>query len=285
MAKKSGLGKGLTSLISEASVETGINESINEIDINLIQPNPDQPRTYFDEESLNELVDSVSKVGILQPLLLRAKGTGYEIIAGERRYQAALRAGLKQVPAQVRTVTEQEVIELALIENLQRSDLNPIEEARGYKKLIEHASLTQEALAQAVSKSRSAVANALRLLDLPNEVQELLFDSKLTAGHARAILAVPDDSLRVKLAHKVVDDRLSVRETEKLAPLFSVSKDDKPQRTPSPRSYKIAARQLRQHLETNVRVKTVKGKNKIEIDFVDENDLIRILNIIESGAE
>lgn len=285
MAKKSGLGKGLTSLISEASVETGINESINEIDINLITPNPDQPRTYFDEESLNELVDSVSKVGILQPLLLRSKGAGYEIIAGERRYQAALRAGLKQVPAQVRAVTEQEVIELALIENLQRSDLNPIEEARGYKKLIEHASLTQEALAQAVSKSRSAVANALRLLDLPHEVQELLFENKLTAGHARAILAVPDDQLRVKLAHKVVDDRLSVRETEKLAPLFSVSKDDKPQRTPSPRSYKIAARQLRQHLETNVRVKTVKGKNKIEIDFVDENDLIRILNIIESGAE
>lgn len=283
MAKKTGLGKGLNILIGESSVETGfqLEGNLLEVEISKIKPNPRQPRSFFDEQELKELQDSISSVGILQPLLLQKQGDGYEIIAGERRYQAALRAGLEKVPAHIKEVTEQEKLVLALIENLQRSDLNPIEEAKGYKYLIESEKLTQEQLAQAVSKSRSSIANALRLLDLPEAVQRYLFDGKLSAGHARAILAIPDDEIRIKLADKVVSEGLSVRNTEKLAPLFSVSRGEIPKRPVTPRSFKIAARALRQKFDTNVKVKTVNGKHKIEIEFADESDLERILAIMQ----
>lgn len=280
MAKKTGLGKGLNSLISEASVETGMTENVTEVSIDMVKPNPEQPRRHFDEEALAELSDSISKVGILQPLLVKSSKDGYLIIAGERRYQAALRANLKTVPIIVREADEKQTIELALIENLQRSDLNPIEEAMGYKKLLDYENLTQEALAQAVSKSRSAIANSLRLLDLPETVQQFLYDGKISAGHARAILAVPDDERRIKLAEKVISDKLSVRQTEALAPLFSVDHMVKPDRQPTPRSFKVAAQQLRQTLDTNVRVKSVRGKNKIEIEFKDEEELAKILEKI-----
>lgn len=281
MAKKTGLGKGLNSLISEASVETGMNEGAQQVAISLVKPNPDQPRRHFDEEELAELTASVKKVGILQPLLVKPDKDGYIIIAGERRYQAAKKAGLKEVPIILKDADERETLELALIENLQRSDLNPIEEAMGYKKLIELDNLTQEELSKAVSKSRSAIANALRLLDLPETVQQMLYDNKLTAGHARAILAVPDDESRIKLAEKVISDKLSVRQTEALAPLFSVDRTVKTPRPATPRSFKLAARQLRQTLDTNVRVKTVRGKNKIEIEFKDEEELLKILERIK----
>lgn len=283
MAKKSGLGKGLSILISDTSAEAGLNnskDSLQEIDIKKIQANPEQPRTYFNQTELAELSDSIASVGILQPLLLQKNGDKYQIIAGERRYQAALLAGLETVPAQIKELDEAEKFKIALIENLQRVDLNPIEEARGYKRLIDLESLTQEQLSQAVSKSRSTIANALRLLDLPEEVQNLLYEMKLSAGHARAILAIPDDELRIKLAHKVVADKLSVRETEKLAPLFSLGSTPKAKRASAPKSFKLAARQLRQKLGTNVKVKTVGGKNKIEIEFKDEEELSRILGEI-----
>ncbi len=233
---------------------------------------------HFNEKELQELSDSIQEHGILQPLLVRKDATGYEIIAGERRYQAAKIAELQELPVVVKEASDEEMLELALIENLQRLDLNPIEEAKGYKQLIDASGMTQEALSKAVSKSRSSITNVLRLLDLPDQVQQMIFDGKITAGHARAILAVPYEEARIKLAEKVVSEGLSVRATERLAPLFSVSENTKPTRPITPQSYKRAARLLRQNLETNVRVKNTRGKNKIEIEFKDEEELARIVN-------
>lgn len=280
MAKKSGLGKSLGSLMGEASAEYGETKPDSTLPISKVSPNPNQPRKNFDETALAELSDSIKSNGILQPILVRKKGQKYEIVAGERRYQAAKLAGLKEVPVIIREVDDTEVFQLALIENLQRSDLGPIEEAQGYKQLIDQKALTQEQLAKVLSKSRSAVANTLRLLDLPEEVQELMGEGKITAGHARAILAVPSEEGRIKLAHKVADENLSVRQTENLAPLYSGNENEKKPRAVTPQAYKRAARQLRITLDANVRVKQVRGKNKIEIEFRDEDDLLRIMDNI-----
>ena len=221
---------------------------------------------------------------MLQPLLVRKDGDGYEIIAGERRYQASKIAGLEEVPVVIKDVDDQEMLQLALIENLQRSDLNPIEEAKGYRQLIKASGMTQEALSKAVSKSRSTITNSLRLLDLPQRVQDLLFEGKLTAGHARAILAVPFEEQRIKLAEKVVAEGLSVRATENLAPLFSVGETPKAPRPVTPQSFKKAARVLRQVFNTNVKVKATRGKNKIEIEFKDEEELAQILQHVMNDA-
>ena len=285
--KKPALGRGLGSLMGEAQSETGFVEQKEEtkVPIDKINPNPNQPRTHFNETLLNELADSIRENGVLQPLLVRKKGKGYEIIAGERRYQASKIAGLEELPVIVKEVDDQKMLELALIENLQRSDLNPIEEARGYRQLIKASGMTQEALSKAVSKSRSSITNSLRLLDLPEPVQQYLFDGRLTAGHARAILAVPYEEQRIKLADKVVAEGLSVRATENLAPLFSVGETPRTPRPVMPQSYKRAARVLRQALNTNVKVKSSRGKNKIEIEFKDEEELTRILSSMVSGDD
>lgn len=265
--------------MQEAQTETGSasTQPDSTVSIEKIHPNPNQPRTHFNETELEELSESIREHGVLQPLLVRRKGDEFEIIAGERRYQASKIAGLSELPVIIKDVDDQKMLELALIENLQRSDLNPIEEAKGYRQLIKASGMTQEALSKAVSKSRSAITNSLRLLDLPERVQELLFEGKLTAGHARAILAVPFEEQRIKLAEKVVADGLSVRATENLAPLFSVGETPKAPRPVTPQSYKKAARVLRQVFNTNVRVKSTRGKNKIEIEFKDEDELARIL--------
>lgn len=265
--------------MQEAQTETGSasTQPDSTVSIEKIHPNPNQPRTHFNETELEELSESIREHGVLQPLLVRKKGDEFEIIAGERRYQASKIAGLSELPVIIKDVDDQKMLELALIENLQRSDLNPIEEAKGYRQLIKASGMTQEALSKAVSKSRSAITNSLRLLDLPERVQELLFEGKLTAGHARAILAVPFEEQRIKLAEKVVADGLSVRATENLAPLFSVGETPKAPRPVTPQSYKKAARVLRQVFNTNVRVKSTRGKNKIEIEFKDEDELARIL--------
>lgn len=285
--KKPALGRGLGSLMGEAQSETGFVEQKEEtkVPIDKINPNPNQPRTHFNETLLNELADSIRENGVLQPLLVRKKGKGYEIIAGERRYQASKIAGLEELPVIVKEVDDQKMLELALIENLQRSDLNPIEEAKGYRQLIKASGMTQEALSKAVSKSRSSITNSLRLLDLPEPVQQYLFDGRLTAGHARAILAVPYEGQRIKLADKVVAEGLSVRATENLAPLFSVGETPRTPRPVMPQSYKRAARVLRQALNTNVKVKSSRGKNKIEIEFKDEEELTRILSSMVSGDD
>lgn len=285
--KKPALGRGLGSLMGEAQSETGFVEQKEEtkVPIDKINPNPNQPRTHFNETLLNELADSIRENGVLQPLLVRKKGKGYEIIAGERRYQASKIAGLEELPVIVKEVDDQKMLELALIENLQRSDLNPIEEAKGYRQLIKASGMTQEALSKAVSKSRSSITNSLRLLDLPEPVQQYLFDGRLTAGHARAILAVPYEEQRIKLADRVVAEGLSVRATENLAPLFSVGETPRTPRPVMPQSYKRAARVLRQALNTNVKVKSSRGKNKIEIEFKDEEELTRILSSMVSGDD
>ena len=284
MAKKA-LGKGLGSLMGTAEAETAALEPDSNLKISQIVPNKDQPRKLFKEAELSELSDSIKQNGILQPLLVRKKGTKYEIVAGERRYQAAKLAGLEEVPVIIKDISDAEVFKLALIENLQRADLSPLEEARGYKQLIKERSLTQDEVAKLVSKSRSAVTNTLRLLDLPEEVQQFVEDGLITAGHARAILAVPSPEGRVKLAQKVVDEKLSVRQTENLAPLFSVNEETVVRkREPLPPSFKRAARTLRVALDTNVKVKNVRGKNKLEIEFADDEQLAHFVNLL-SGMD
>lgn len=282
--KRGGLGRGLNALVSEAEYETGGSAasasnaaSETKLPIEDIVPNPNQPRIHFNETELRELSESIQEHGVLQPLLVRKHGNGYEIIAGERRYQASKLAGLEELPVIIKDVNDEEMLALALIENLQRSDLNPVEEAKGYRQLIDASGMTQEALSKAVSKSRSAITNSLRLLDLPEVVQQMIFEGKLTAGHARAILAVPYEDARIRLAEKVVAEGLSVRATENLAPLFSAGETPKTSRPATPQSYKKAARVLRQVFNTNVRVKSSRGKNKIEIEFKDEEELSRIL--------
>ena len=284
--KKPALGRGLGSLMGEAQSETGFNQPDTEMSIEDIVPNPNQPRTHFNESALEELSESIRENGVLQPLLVRKHDSKYEIIAGERRYQASKIAGLTKVPVIIKDVDDQKMLELALIENLQRSDLNPIEEAKGYRQLIKASGMTQEALSKAVSKSRSAITNSLRLLDLPEQVQQLMYEGKLTAGHARAILAVPFEEARINLAEKVVAEGLSVRATENLAPLFSVGETPRAPRPVMPQSYKKAARVLRQLFNTNVKVRSTRGKNKIEIEFRDEDDLQRILmSMVEADEE
>lgn len=285
--KRGGLGRGLNALVSEAEYETGGSAtsatntaSETKLPIEDIVPNPNQPRIHFNETELRELSESIQEHGVLQPLLVRKHDNGYEIIAGERRYQASKLAGLEEVPVIIKDVDDEQMLALALIENLQRSDLNPVEEAKGYRQLIDASGMTQEALSKAVSKSRSAITNSLRLLDLPEVVQQMIFEGKLTAGHARAILAVPYEDARIKLAEKVVAEGLSVRATENLAPLFSAGETSKTPRTVTPQSFKKAARVLRQVFNTNVRVKSSRGKNKIEIEFKDEAELSRILGEI-----
>ena len=278
--KRGGLGRGLNALVSEAEYETGGSAasasnaaSKTKLPIEDIVPNPN----HFNETELRELSESIQEHGVLQPLLVRKHGNGYEIIAGERRYQASKLAGLEELPVIIKEVNDEEMLALALIENLQRSDLNPVEEAKGYRQLIDASGMTQEALSKAVSKSRSAITNSLRLLDLPEVVQQMIFEGKLTAGHARAILAVPYEDARIRLAEKVVTEGLSVRATENLAPLFSAGETPKTPRPATPQSFKKAARVLRQVFNTNVRVKSSRGKNKIEIEFKDEEELSRIL--------
>ena len=260
----------------------------DEVPVDAIEPNPDQPRTNFKQEEIEELAASIKKDGLLQPIVVRPVADGkYQIIAGERRWQACRYLKMEKMPVRIKDADEDKALELALIENIQRSDLNPIEEAYGYRRLMERMNLTQSEVAQVVSKGRSTIANALRLLELPEEAQQLLFEEKITAGHARAILSVPTAEGRQKLTAKLVEEKLSVRETEAIARLMSGKKDSsaRTSRTPSPASFKKVAKTLRDVLHTNVKVKTVQGKNKIEIEFKDEDDLQRLFNEITSSIE
>lgn len=268
----------VTSSVAAQNDGDAQSREVNEVDINSIAPNPDQPRTNFKREELEELSASIQKDGLLQPILVRPLEDGtYQIIAGERRWQASRLAGLQQVPIRVKEASDDKALELALIENIQRSDLNPIEEAYGYRRMMERLNMTQAEVAQAMSKGRSTVANALRLLELPEEAQQLLFEEKITAGHARAILSIPTKEGRERLTRKLVEEKLSVREAEALARLFSGKKNEKAKtKTPMPKEYRKVARTLKDVLDTPVKVKSVNGKNKIEIEFKDEDDLERL---------
>jgi ParB family transcriptional regulator, chromosome partitioning protein len=277
---KRGLGRGLGALIPGAASHEHSAEQQHELPVEMIHPNPNQPRTEIDDERIEELADSIKRVGVLQPVVVRPYGEGYQIIAGERRWRAAKQAGLEKVPVRVMMANETESLELALIENLQRQDLNAIEEARGYRRLLTEYQMTQAELADKVSKSRSAITNTLRLLDLPDEVQDMISNSKITAGHSRAVLSVPDESLRVRLAQKIVDDGLSVRDAENVARLFAAGQTERTPRPASPKSFKIIARKLRRMLGTNVRVRLTPKKGRIEIDFAGEEELARIFSLL-----
>lgn len=261
---------------------------LDEVPIELVHPNPNQPRMHFNKEELDELALSIEKDGLLQPILVREDAEGYEIIAGERRWQASQLAGLKKVPVRIKEADDMKVLELALIENLQRSDLNPIEEAYGYKRMMERGNRTQSEVASAVSKGRSTIANALRLLDLPEDAQQMLYEEKITAGHARAILAIPSDEGRAKLTEKLAKEKLSVREAESLARLIAgreKQKNNPVKKPPKPRFFRRAAKDLSESFDTKVQVRSVNGKNKIEIEFKDEKDLHRLYDLMKHSAE
>lgn len=244
--------------------------------ISNIKPNPDQPRTSFKEDDLRELAASIKREGLLQPLLVRPVADGYQIVAGERRYQACKMIGLAQVPVRIIAASDAHAVELAMVENIQRSDLNPMEEARGYKRIMESGGMTQAELAAAVSKGRSTIANALRLLELPEVAQQLLYDGVISAGHARAILSIPTEAGRQKLAEKLKSGTLTVRQAESMAKMLAGEVAVPAERTPAPETFKKVSRELSGVLETKARVRTVRGKNKIEIEFKDEDDLKRI---------
>ncbi|MCL1799176.1 MAG: ParB/RepB/Spo0J family partition protein [Eggerthellaceae bacterium] len=266
----------------------GVKERVpDEVSITLVQPNPEQPRTYFKQDDLEELAASIEKNGLLQPVLVRSVGKHYQIIAGERRWQACKMLGMKTIAVRVHEADDDKALELALIENLQRSDLNPIEEAYGVRRLMERCGLSQSEVAETLSKGRSTVANALRLLELPEEAQQLLFEEKISAGHARTILSIPTQEGRQKLTERMINEKISVREAETIARLFAG-----PQGVPNagarplvPVSFKKAARSLREALQTNVRIKTVQGKNKIEIEFKDEEELEQLFAFITASGK
>lgn len=272
---------------SAKAAQKGEKGSVAEVPLAQVHPNPNQPRTNFKPEEIEELAASIQRNGLINPILVRRMGDQYEIIAGERRWQACRSLGMEMIPVHFWTADEDEALELALIENIQRSDLNPIEEAYGYKRLMERRGMTQSEVAQAVSKGRSTIANALRLLDLPEEAQQLLFEEKISAGHARAILSVPTVEGRKSLTNKLMEEKLSVRETEAIARLLAgreKTKDKPSTRVPAPASFKKAARSMSKVLALPVRVKTVQGKNKIEIQFKDEDELQRVVSALTENV-
>ena len=281
-AKKGGLGKGLDAIFSENDMEDS-NTAVA-IRIDELEPNRAQPRKSFDDESIAELADSISRHGVLQPLLVRPLlGGGYQIVAGERRWRAARMAGVKEVPAVVRDLSESEVMQLALIENLQREDLNPLEEAGGYQALIEEYGFTQEDVARTVGRSRPAVANALRLLALPEDLRELVSEGVLSAGHARTLLAFPDEESMRRAAKLAVEQELSVRQLEKLAQGAKEQREEQEEKREPPKRripyFDEVELALNEHLGRRVAVKGNKKKGTLQIEFYGEDDLAELLKL------
>ena len=294
--KRNGLGKGLDSLIPNKAEKTVKAEKKPEekkeerksesgeilVKINQVEPNREQPRKEFDEDSLMELADSIKQFGILQPLLVQKKKDYYEIIAGERRWRAAKIAGIKEVPIIVKEYTNQEIVEISLIENIQRENLNPIEEAMAYKRLLEEFSLKQDEVAERVSKSRTAVTNSMRLLKLSPRVQQMIVDDMISTGHARALLAIDDEEQQYQLANRIFDEKLSVRETEKLVKaLKNPKKEKKNQIIEHTFVYDNIEEQMKNIIGTKVSVNPkANGKGKIEIEYYSEEELESIYDLI-----
>jgi ParB family chromosome partitioning protein len=275
------LGRGLGALLSsDSTVDLGAEPS--EVDLDSIVPGPMQPRTHFDEASLDNLADSIRTHGIVQPLLVRRRDGGYELIAGERRWRAAKLAGISRVPVIVKEVPDDNLLEIALIENIQRENLNPIEEAQAYKKLIETVGLTQESLASRVGRDRSYITNYLRLLRLPDDVQQLVREGRLSTGHARTLLALTEIDLQRRVARQIIDGGLSVRATEQLVQKVS---EQKPARRSAPQAVdpniKAAETKLRRALGTQVKIlQAADGRGRVEISFFNTQDLDRIYNLL-----
>lgn len=286
--KRSALGRGLDSLISMDDIQTGGSSAINEIELSQILPNPEQPRTWFDEESLEELASSIRELGIIQPLTLRKVGAEqYQIISGERRFRAAKLAGLSSVPAYIRTANDSELTEMALIENIQREDLNAIEVALTFKKLIDQYELTQEKLSLRIGKKRATIANFLRLLKLPAEVQLGLCDRRVDMGHARALLAVENPKHQLKLYNEILKKGLSVRQVEELAKLYNEQEHGETPAKPASsgsisKEYEILKNHLSQSFRTPVQFSCDKqGKGKITFPFKNEEELERLITIFD----
>ena len=294
--KRNGLGKGLDSLIPNKSDKPKVQpekkekkaENVKEetgeimVKINQVEPNRDQPRKDFDEDSLMELADSIKQFGILQPLIVKKKKDYYEIIAGERRWRAAKIAGVKEVPIIVKEYSDQEIVEISLIENIQRENLNPIEEAMAFKRLLEEFNLKQDEVAERVSKSRTAVTNSMRLLKLSKKVQQMIIDDMISTGHARALLATDDEEQQYILANKIFDEKLSVRETEKLVKaLKNPKKEVKKEKPEHTFVYDNIEEQLKNIIGTKVSVNPkANGKGRIEIEYYSEEELERIYDLI-----
>jgi ParB family transcriptional regulator, chromosome partitioning protein len=277
LALAKGLGKGLGALIQNEE------EQVQEVSVKDLRPNPYQPRKVFDQKAIDELKESIQEHGILQPIVARKSIKGYEIVLGERRFRAASEAGLKTVPVIVKDYSEQKMMEVALIENLQREDLNPVEEAQAYEKLFEHLQLTQEELASRVGKSRPHIANHIRLLQLPNPVLELLSNGMITMGHGRALLGLKKKSKMQQVVQRITDEGLNVRQLEKLIQdiNLNVSRGTKKKAPQTNVFFKEKESSLRDRFGTSVSIKKSKRKGKIEIEFFSQDDLERILDLLE----
>ena len=303
MAAKRGLGKGLNSLIPEDSrsvseTKPKVVEKIVEkkvvvkepteikVNINSVEPNRNQPRKVFEEDALEELAESIKEYGVLQPLLVQKRDGYYEIIAGERRWRAAKKAGIKEIPVVIRDYSEQEIVEIALIENIQREDLNPIEEAQAYQRLVKEYNLKQDEIAERVFKSRAAITNSMRLLKLDERVQQMLIDDMISAGHARALLAIENGEKQYNVAMRIFDEKLSVREIEKLIKDIANGKDEK--KTKNVPANDFVYREYEEKLKTVFGSKVIihnkeNNKGKIEINYGSREEFERIVELIEKG--
>ena len=291
VTKKSGLGKGLDALIAPSVISKQAEKSVviekkgvETLKITDIEPNRDQPRQKFDEDSLLELADSIKQFGVIQPLIVQKKGEHYEIIAGERRWRAARMAGIREVPVIIKDYSDQEVMEISLIENIQREDLNPIEEALAYKRLLDEYHLKQDEIAEKVSKSRTAVTNSIRLLKLEKRIQQMMIDDMISPGHARTLITIEDPELQYTLACKIFDEKLSVRETEKL--IKSLQKEKKPkEKTEVENSfiYKDIEEKIKAILGTKVKVDhKANNQGKISIEYYSNEELERIVYLLQT---
>ena len=301
MAAKKGLGKGLDSLIApkaepkkasagKAAGEKPVSEHAADavmLDIAMVEPNRRQPRKKFDEDALNDLAESIKQFGVLQPLLVQERDDYYEIIAGERRWRAAKKAGIKEVPVIIKKLTEQEIMEISLIENIQREDLNPIEEALAYKRLLTEFNLKQDEVADRVSKSRTTITNSMRLLKLNEKVQQMVIDDKLTTGHVRPLISIEDADTQIAIAEKIFDEKLSVRDAEKLVKNLQNEKKNKPEEKKlDPQLlavYKDLEEQMKRILGTKVAINPKdEKKGKLEIEYFSQDELDRIIDLIRT---
>ncbi|MCH5333872.1 MAG: ParB/RepB/Spo0J family partition protein [Agathobacter sp.] len=303
MAAKKGLGKGLDSLIAPKAADAKPAQAAPQeaakpvsehaadavmMDINKVEPNRDQPRKKFDEDALNDLADSIKQFGVLQPLLVQERDDYYEIIAGERRWRAAKKAGIKQLPVIIKKLTEQEIMEISLIENIQREDLNPIEEALAYKRLLTEFNLKQDEVADRVSKSRTTITNSMRLLKLSEKVQQMVIDDKLTTGHVRPLISVEDEEQQIMLAEKIFDEKLSVRDAERLVKNLQTEKKAKPdeKKALDPQLlavYQDLEEQMKRILGTKVSINHKDEKQgRLEIEYYSQDELDRIIDLLRT---
>jgi ParB family transcriptional regulator, chromosome partitioning protein len=297
MAARQSLGRGLSALLGDS--ETAKNEeneknektAINEVDIDLVEPNPEQPRTRFTDTALDELAQSISANGIVQPVVVRRKGAGYQIVAGERRWRAAQRAGLRRIPVTVREIADDKLLEIALIENIQRQELNPIEEARAYRKLIDSIGLTQEQVSERVGKERTLIATSLRLLKLPSDILQLIEEGKISAGHGRALLLIEDAAIQRRIARTIIEKGMSVREAERTIKnsrgSTTVNTDKKGVMAAKDPNVRHAETKLMRALGTNVRISPKGGgkAGKIEIEYYSSDDLDRLFHRLLNSKE